>query len=98
LPWFSTEVTATPRVSREALHNTKSARMAELVSIAGRPSLIVAPRGRLAIALSFAVSAGRITTMDVITDTAALRKLQIPTVRASAACHALIAADCSATQ
>ncbi|HTU59252.1 MAG TPA: sigma factor-like helix-turn-helix DNA-binding protein, partial [Polyangiales bacterium] len=64
-------------VSRESLRNTKSARMAELVSIAGRPALIVAPRGRLAIALCFAVSADRIATMDVITDAAELRKLPI---------------------
>lgn len=71
------EIRGAQRVSREALHNTRSARMAELVSIEGRPALIVAPRGRLAIALCFTVSASRITSMDVITDTTELRKLRI---------------------
>ena len=71
------EIRGAHSVSREALQNTKSARLAELVSIAGRPALIVAPRGRLAIALCFAVSAGRIATIDVITDAAELVKLQI---------------------
>ncbi len=99
------EIRGAERVSREALHNTKSARVAELVSIAGRPALIVAPRGRLAIALCFVVSGGRIATIDVITDITELRKLQVQLFELPNAGRgrplyerAAHPSDCSATQ
>jgi RNA polymerase sigma-70 factor (ECF subfamily) len=73
----SVELRGSHSVAREALSNTKSARIAELVAVDGSPGLIVAPRGRLAVLLRFTIMDSRIAVMEVITDAPKLRQAQI---------------------
>lgn len=72
-----TELHGPNAFTRDALRNAAAARSAELVLIDGHPGLIVAPHGRLTTALRFSVSGERITMMEVITEPAALDKLEL---------------------
>ena len=64
-------------VARGALGAARGARFARLALVNGRPGLIVAPRGRLRLALAFEVANGRVVAIDVIGDPARLRQLDL---------------------
>lgn len=64
-------------VAKEALAYTRTAAIAEPVLIDESVGFIVAPRGRLRIAIRCTVRKGKITAMDVIADPARLRKLKL---------------------
>jgi len=53
---------------------------ARLAMVNGRPGLIVAPRGRLRIAVAFEVANGRVAAIDVIADPDRLRTLELAVV------------------
>jgi RNA polymerase sigma factor (sigma-70 family) len=64
-------------VAKEALTYTGVARGARLVLVDGSPGFVVAPHGRLRIAMRCAVRQRKITEMDVIADPGRLRKLKL---------------------
>ena len=64
-------------VGRGALAAARGARFARLALVNGRPGLIVAPRGRLRLALAFEVANGRVTAIDVIAEPDRLRGLDL---------------------
>jgi RNA polymerase sigma-70 factor (ECF subfamily) len=64
-------------VGRGALAAARGARFARLALVNGRPGLIVAPRGRLRLALAFEVANGRVAVIDVIADPDRLRGLDL---------------------
>jgi hypothetical protein len=58
----------------------RRARFAELIMINGTVGTVVAPGGRLQLAITFAVEAGQITTYDVIADPDRLNQLNLATL------------------
>jgi RNA polymerase sigma factor (sigma-70 family) len=64
-------------VAREALAYSHAARVARPVLVDDSVGFIVAPRGRLRIAMRCTVRNGKIAVMDVIADPAHLRRLQL---------------------
>jgi RNA polymerase sigma factor (sigma-70 family) len=71
------ELRGATAVANEAAVYCNVARIARPVLVNGSMGFVVAPRGRLRIAVRCAVRAGKITEMDVIADPARLRKLRI---------------------
>jgi RNA polymerase sigma-70 factor, ECF subfamily len=53
------------------------ATFADVALVNGRPGVVVAPHGRLLLALTFTVENGKITSYDVIADPARLRQLDL---------------------
>ena len=64
-------------VAEGTMFMSARARLAELTLVDGRVGAIVAPRGRLWIALTFTVTGGKITEYAVIADPVRLRNLDI---------------------
>ena len=71
------ELRGAASVAKEALTYTRAARIATSVVVNGSVGFVVAPYGRLRIAIRCTVRNGRITAMKVITDPARLRKLNL---------------------
>jgi RNA polymerase sigma-70 factor (ECF subfamily) len=79
-------------VVEETLRSVLRARHARLALVDGRPGLVVAPRGRLVFALALTLDDGddadrraRITEIDVISDPARLRRLDLAVLPGPAA-------------
>jgi RNA polymerase sigma-70 factor (ECF subfamily) len=76
-PRGARELRGAPAVAHEALTYTHTARIARPVLVDESMGFVVAPRGRLRIAVRCAVSKGKIAVMDVIADPARLRTLKL---------------------
>ena len=74
------ELRGAAAVGRGALAAARGARFARVALVNGRPGLIVAPRGRLRLAVAFEVANGRIAAIDVIADPDRLRALDLALV------------------
>jgi RNA polymerase sigma factor (sigma-70 family) len=64
-------------VATTALASSQGARFAQLALINGSVGVIVAPRGRLLLALTFTIANARITEIDVIADPVRLDHLEV---------------------
>lgn len=67
-------------VAEETLTNTGRARFAEAALLNGSLGVVVAPRGRLALALVLTIEQDRITAITVVSDPAQLRRLDLAVV------------------
>jgi len=76
-PGVSTEVRGAPTVAKQSLASSRGARFARLALVNGAPGIIVAPRGRLFLALVFTIARGKIVEIDVVADPARLRQLDL---------------------
>jgi RNA polymerase sigma-70 factor (ECF subfamily) len=76
-PGFSQEARGAPAVVRRALVGARHAPYSQLALVNGVVGLVVAPRGRLIRALSFTMTGGRISEIDVIADSERLRRLEV---------------------
>jgi RNA polymerase sigma-70 factor (ECF subfamily) len=78
-PAAARELRGAQAVARGALAGTRRARSAAvaLALVNGSVGLVLAPRGRLSLAMAFKVGGGKILEMDVITDPANLRQLHL---------------------
>src|SRR5690242_9051365 len=76
-PGVPGELRGATRVADEALTYLRAARIAQPVIVDGSVGFIVAPRGRLRIAVRCTVKEGRVTAMQVIADPARLQKLKL---------------------
>jgi RNA polymerase sigma factor (sigma-70 family) len=74
------EVRGARNVAGQAVNNGGRGRFAQVALVDGGVGVVVAPRGRLMLALAFTVVDGRITAIDVITTQARLAKLQLAVV------------------
>lgn len=75
----SREVRGAQAVAKGALAGAQRARTAKmaLALVNGSVGVVVAPRGRLSMAVTFVISGGRIAEIDVITEAARLRQLHL---------------------
>lgn len=71
------ELHGAAEVAKEALAYTNVARLARPVLVDGSVGIVVAPRGRLRIAMRCKVKRGKIAEMEIIADPARLRKLKL---------------------
>jgi hypothetical protein len=71
------EIRGAAEVAKEALTHTDRARFARAALVNGSVGIVVAPRGRLFMAIRCAVKEGRIVEMAVIADPARLENLEI---------------------
>jgi len=71
------EIRGAANVAKEALTHADRARFARSALVDGSVGIIVAPRGKLFMALPCKVAAGKIVEMDVIADPDHLRRLDI---------------------
>ena len=78
-PAAARELRGAQAVARAALAGTRRARSAPvaLALVNGRVGVVLAPRGRLSLAIAFKLSGARILEMDVITDPENLRQLHL---------------------
>ena len=76
-PGAATELRGATAVAHEALTYTHTARIARPVLVDESVGFVVAPRGRLRIAIRCTVKKGRIAVMDVIADPTRLRSLKL---------------------
>lgn len=77
MPGAAGELRDAAAVADEALRYTHAARVARPVLVDGSMGFVVAPHGRLRIAIRCVVREGRIAEMDVVADPARLRKLKL---------------------
>ncbi|MFD5697659.1 sigma-70 family RNA polymerase sigma factor [Streptomyces lasiicapitis] len=73
----ATEIHGAAAVARETVLLTRNAHHAALALINGAPGIVVAPSGRLLLALALTVDSGRITSYEVIAAPARLRELDL---------------------
>jgi RNA polymerase sigma factor (sigma-70 family) len=73
----ATELRGAQAVSEETASNTRVARFAAPAMVNGRVGLVVAPRGRLLLAIGLTVKDDKITKIDVIADPLRLRQLDL---------------------
>ncbi|MEI5099446.1 sigma-70 family RNA polymerase sigma factor [Streptomyces sp. PmtG] len=72
-----TEIHGADAVARETVLLARNARAAAPALVDGRPGLVVAPRGRLLLALAVTVEADRVTAYEVIAAPSRLRALDL---------------------
>jgi RNA polymerase sigma factor (sigma-70 family) len=73
----SRQVRGAPAVADQALTYSERARIAQPALVNGAVGVIVAPHGRLLIALGFTITHGKIVEIDVLADPARLRQLDL---------------------
>ncbi|MCU1653782.1 MAG: polymerase subunit sigma-70, partial [Pseudonocardia sp.] len=66
-----------PAVARQALLFSRRARFTQPALVNGSVGLVVAPRGRLRLALGFTITDGKITEIDIIADPERLDQLDL---------------------
>jgi hypothetical protein len=71
------EVRGAGNVAGQSINNAGRARFAQVALVNGGVGLVVAPRGRLLLALACTVQGGQITAIEVITAPARLAKLHL---------------------
>ncbi len=64
-------------VARQGLAFSRRARFARLALVDGSVGLVLAPRGRVSLALRLTIMNGKITEMDVLTDPERLGQLTV---------------------
>ncbi len=64
-------------VARGAVAASARSRHSQLAMVDGTPGIVMAPLGRLVLALRFAIADGKITRIEVIADPARLRELDV---------------------
>lgn len=74
------EVRGAAIVARDALAFAKRARFAQPALVDGAAGVVVAPRGRLVVALGLTFTGDKISTIDVIADPERLRQLDLATL------------------
>jgi RNA polymerase sigma-70 factor (ECF subfamily) len=72
-----TEVYGAPAAAKNALAFSARARFAQVALVNGTVGIVVAPHGRLSIALAFTIRQQRITEIDVVADPVRLRRLDL---------------------
>jgi RNA polymerase sigma factor (sigma-70 family) len=77
LPGIPRHVTGAEVVAGQARVFRPRARFARLALVDGAAGIVVAPRGRLSVALTFGVVNGKVTTIDVIADPRRLGRLTL---------------------
>ncbi|WP_030673682.1 sigma-70 family RNA polymerase sigma factor [Streptomyces sp. NRRL B-1347] len=75
------EIRGAGAVARETVLLTRNAQVAAPALVNGRPGLIVAPHGRLLLALTLTVESDRVTAYDVIATPSRLRALDLAVLR-----------------
>ena len=73
----SREFRGAPAVAEQALTFSRRARFAQPALVNGAAGVVVAPRGRLSLVLSFTVTGGKIVEIDILADPARLRQLDL---------------------
>ncbi|WP_405657467.1 sigma-70 family RNA polymerase sigma factor [Streptomyces sp. RK9] len=76
-PGTAAEIHGADAVARETVLLTRNARHAAVLLLDGIPGIVVAPRGRLLLALTVTVRAGRITSYEVVSAPSRLRGLTL---------------------
>lgn len=76
-PGAASEVHGARAVAEQALSFSRRARFAQPALVNGTVGVVVAPRGRLFEAILFRVTRGKIAEIDVLTDPARLRQLEL---------------------
>ncbi len=76
-PGATLEVRGAATVARQALAGSRRGGAAQLALVNGAIGLVVAPRGRLTLAMTFTVQRGKIVAIDAIADPERLRQLKI---------------------
>ncbi|MGW7255184.1 sigma-70 family RNA polymerase sigma factor [Streptomyces sp. NPDC054834] len=76
-PGAAAEVRGARAVAEGTVLLAGRSRLAELALVDGTVGLVVAPRGRLLVALTFTIEEDRITSYEVIADPARLRRLHL---------------------
>ncbi len=76
-PGVSREVHGAPAVAEQALTFARRARFAQPTLVNGAVGVVVAPRGRLFAVMIFTITRKKIVEIDVITDPARLRQLDL---------------------
>ena len=74
---LETEVRGARRLAEETLTNIRRARYARAALVNGVVGAVVAPRGRLALVLQFAIVGDRIAEINVISSSERLRSLEL---------------------
>ncbi|WP_030561766.1 sigma-70 family RNA polymerase sigma factor [Streptomyces aureocirculatus] len=74
------EIRGADAVARETVLLTANARYAALALVDGAPGIVVAPRGRLLLALRVTVDTGRVSSYEVVATHARLRHLALAVV------------------
>ncbi|GAA1245211.1 sigma-70 family RNA polymerase sigma factor [Kitasatospora nipponensis] len=85
----ATEVRGARAVARETMVLGRRARFAEPVLVNGAVGIVVAPHGRLLLALTLTIEGDRITAYEVLADPARLRRLELAVLAAPAASREL---------
>ncbi|WJV48168.1 sigma factor [Streptomyces flavofungini] len=76
-PGAATELHGADAVARETVLLARNARHAAVLLLDGAPGIVVAPRGRLLLALTLTVRSGRITSYEVVSAPSRLRGLTL---------------------
>lgn len=76
-PGTAAEIHGADAVARETVLLARNARHAAVLLLDGAPGIVVAPRGRLLLALTVTVRAGRITSYEVVSAPSRLRGLTL---------------------
>lgn len=76
-PGAANELRSAVAVAEEALRYSRAARFAQRVTVDESVGFLVAPRGRLRLAIRCTVKRGKIAAMDIIADPAHLGKLKL---------------------
>lgn len=76
-PGAPREIRGAQNWARGAFAFSRAVRFAQPVLVDGSPGLVLAPRGRLARALRFTLTQGKIAQVEVIADPAHLRQLDL---------------------
>jgi RNA polymerase sigma-70 factor (ECF subfamily) len=71
------ELHGAQKVAEETRGNAARARFAVVAMVDGRVGAVIAPLGKLALALAFTIEADRITVIEVVTDPTRLRRLDL---------------------
>lgn len=71
------EVRGAAAVAKSALTASRGAKFAQLALVNGAVGIVVAPRGRLLLVLTFTVAHGKVVEMDVIAEPEHLRQLDL---------------------
>ncbi|MEV6422328.1 hypothetical protein [Streptomyces sp. NPDC051662] len=74
---MATEVRGSRVVAEETMVIGRRARFAEVALVNGTVGVVVAPRGRLFLAITFTIDGERITGYEVIADPARLQRLEL---------------------
>jgi len=82
-PGTATRLRGARQVARQALAFSRRAKDAQSGFVNGLPAILVTPRGRLVMVITFTITSGKIVAIDVIADPERLSQLIIE----SASCH-----------